>query len=32
MFKCVNHWNELNDLDGYCRGEPDFITPPLMPQ
>ena len=28
MFKCVNHWNNLNDLDGYCRGEPEFVNPP----
>ena len=27
MFKCVNKWNEFNDLDGYCMGEPDFIAP-----
>jgi hypothetical protein len=23
MFRCLNKWNNLNTLDGYCRDEPD---------
>jgi hypothetical protein len=27
MFRCVNHWNEMNDYEGYCRTTPEFVSP-----
>jgi len=29
MFKCLNKWNNFNDLDGYCNGEPEMESEPV---
>jgi len=28
MFRCVNNWSNFSNLEGYCKGEPDFISEP----